>query len=156
MVKRSQWSADNGKLGGRMAQLECLYMNRGVHSGPHLVYMIGGWKRKGKYWVKTWTALLAEIFHPGKPQGNRFLGIWEKVKEGDVDRESGERKREKWDFDSIHFPCTISVLSTCLCFRRISDTREKTALLNQIHHSFLAWLWKYVPCNHCSPLEDRC
>ena len=33
---------------------------------------------------------------------------------------------------------TISVANMCLCFRRISDTREKTALLNQIHHSFLA------------------
>lgn len=32
----------------------------------------------------------------------------------------------------------ISVLSRCLCFRRISDTREKAALLYKIIQSILA------------------
>ena len=44
---------DTGKIGGRKAELECLYKNRGVLSGPLLVYLIGDQKTKGKCWVKT-------------------------------------------------------------------------------------------------------
>ena len=41
MVSGSQYKDDQGKCGGKMADLECLYANRGVLSGqPHL-YLIG-------------------------------------------------------------------------------------------------------------------
>ena len=52
------------------------------------------------------------------------------------EREIGRERKE------ILIQATVqgmtSSLSRCLCFRRISDTREKPALLYQILHSFLA------------------
>ena len=87
---------------GRMAGLECLYTNREVISGWHLVYFIGDRKMNGKYWVKTWMDILAEICHPGSPQMNlsqedsrEMKGEveWERVRE--TERERGERERER-------------------------------------------------------------
>ena len=50
-----------------MAKMEFLYMTRSVLSGPPLVHWIGNQKTDGKYWVKPWTAILVEVFHPGSP-----------------------------------------------------------------------------------------
>jgi len=47
-----------------------MYTNSGVLSGPPILYLIGDQKMLGKYWVKTWTAILAEIFYPGSVHGN--------------------------------------------------------------------------------------
>ena len=47
-----------------MPKLEYLHNNRGVLSGPLLVYLGGDQKMEGKCWVKTWTDILAEIFYP--------------------------------------------------------------------------------------------
>ena len=55
-----------------------------------LVYLIGDWKTDGKYWLKTWTAILAEICHSGSPQVN--LG-WEDLREIEGWRR-GERERD--------------------------------------------------------------
>ena len=70
VVKGSLFRSENGKSGGRKAELECVYTKRGVLSGPPLVYLIGDQKMEGKYWVKTWTSILAEIFYPGLSQVN--------------------------------------------------------------------------------------
>jgi len=62
--------ADNEKCGARMAELKCLYSNRGIISVPPILYLIGYKKTEGKCCVKTWTVLLAELCHPGSPQVN--------------------------------------------------------------------------------------
>ena len=51
-----------------MAELECLQTNRGIIPDTLIVYLIGDGQLEGKYMVKTWTSLLAEIFHPGSPK----------------------------------------------------------------------------------------
>ena len=61
--------------------------NRGVLSRPPLLYLIGDQKMEGKYMVKTWTAILAEIFHPGSPQVNLWQEDLRKMKEGEAVRE---------------------------------------------------------------------
>ena len=73
--------------------------NRGVLSGPLLVYLIGDWKTEGKCCIKTWTAILAEIFQPRSPKVKV-------VQEGSGDNEGGisreresDRQRDKRDFD---------------------------------------------------------
>ena len=53
---------------GSMARLEYLYTNRGVLSGLLLVYLLAVHKMEGKFWVKTWTAILDLIFHLGSLQ----------------------------------------------------------------------------------------
>ena len=83
--------AQNGKSAGRMVELECLYTNRGVLSGPPLTYLIGDQKTEGKCSLKTWTAVLAEIYQPGSPQVN----LWqEDLRESEGGR-SGEREKER-------------------------------------------------------------
>ena len=42
---------DNGQCGGRRADLECLYIQRGVLSGPPLVSLIGDRKKEVKFRV---------------------------------------------------------------------------------------------------------
>lgn len=54
--------------GGRMATLECLYMNGVFNSGQPIVYLIGNQKTLGDHCVKTWTYIFVEKFHPGSPQ----------------------------------------------------------------------------------------
>ena len=56
-----------------MTDMEFLYSKRSVLSGPPLVYLIGDQKREGKFWVETWTDILAEIFPPGSAQVNLEL-----------------------------------------------------------------------------------
>ena len=74
VVSGSPWRPDNGKSVGIMAKFECLYTNRGVLSGPPVLYMIGDQKMEGKYLVKTWSTILVEIFHPESPQINLGQG----------------------------------------------------------------------------------
>ena len=51
--------------------LECMSNSyRRVHSGPP--FWMGVSEDRGKKLGKTWTALLAQIFHPGLPK--LFLG----------------------------------------------------------------------------------
>jgi len=45
-----------------MADMDYLHPDRGGISGQPLVYLIGDWRMEGKYWVKTWTGILSEIF----------------------------------------------------------------------------------------------
>ena len=115
-----------------MSDLECHYTNRGVLSGPPLVYLIGDKKTEGKYWVKTWTAVLADICHPGSP----------KVKLGQENYRENEgwiiRDRERKEiFIQATIQDTTSRPSRCLGFRRISDIREYPTLFYQFFHSFL-------------------
>lgn len=65
-----------------------------LRSRPPLAYLIGDGRTEGKCWVKIWTAILAEKFHPGSPEVNMGQRVCEKLKEGKVDRE-GEGVREK-------------------------------------------------------------
>ena len=58
--------------------------------------MIGDQKTEGKYCVKTWTAILAEVLIPGSPQVN--LGQKD-LRESEGGR-SGER--ERGDIDSCN------------------------------------------------------
>ena len=53
-----------------MTELECPYTKRGVITDAPIVYLIWNGQMEGKCLVKTWTAILAEIFHPGSPQLN--------------------------------------------------------------------------------------
>lgn len=62
-------------------------MNRGVLSGPLLLYWTGNQKAEGEYSVNTWTDIPAEIFHPVSQQVNVWKRIRVKVKEGEVLRD---------------------------------------------------------------------
>ena len=53
-----------------MAELECLYTNRAFPSGLPLAYLIGDQKMEGKFCLRTWTAILAEVIHPTSPKVN--------------------------------------------------------------------------------------
>ena len=125
--------ADSGKSRGRTAKLECLYAYGGVISGPPLVYLLGDQKMEGECWVRTWTNILAEIFHQGKThvnlgqddfresEGGR-RGEWWRERERD-------RERERQDIlIQTTVQGTISAPSRYLCFRWIADIREKPAL----------------------------
>jgi len=68
VVSRSLSMIGNGKSWGWIAEMECLYMIWGFHSGPLLVFCIGNKKTAGKYWFKPWTDILVEILHPGSPR----------------------------------------------------------------------------------------
>ena len=48
--------------------MEYVHTKRVVISGKMLSYLIGIWKTEGKFWLKNWTALLAEICPPGPAQ----------------------------------------------------------------------------------------
>ena len=93
-----------------MAKLVCLCTNRGVISEPQLVYLLWDWKTEGKFWIKTWTAVLPEICHPGSLQ--------EKSGQEDMrEREGGggEREREiKEILIQTTVQGTITVPSKCL------------------------------------------
>ena len=99
---------------------------------------------KGKCWVKTWTALQAEIFHSGSPQvflgqqdsreseGGRSGG-GERPRETESEKET-EREGEIMDKEILIQATVqgrISAPSRCQWFRCISDFREATALLSQ-------------------------
>ena len=70
-----------------MAELGCLYTDRVVLSAPSLVYLIGDWMMEGKYWVKTWTVILAETCQRGSPQENLGQEDLREKKVGYVERE---------------------------------------------------------------------
>ena len=53
-----------------MAELECLQTNRGIIPDTLIVYLIEDGQLEGKYMVKTWTSLLAEILPPRSFQVN--------------------------------------------------------------------------------------
>jgi len=61
----------------------------------HLLFWIVDGKMVGKCWVKTWTAILAEIFSPVSPQ--EILGQEDsRESEGEVERRRHrDRKRER-------------------------------------------------------------
>lgn len=63
-------------------------------SGPPLDYLIRDQKMEGKC-VKTWTAILSEIGHPGSPHVNLEQEDSGKVKEGEFEREQ-ERERKRF------------------------------------------------------------
>lgn len=51
-----------GLLGAGWPVLECLYSDRGALYGKPTVFWNGDNKTEEKYWVKSWTALMAEKF----------------------------------------------------------------------------------------------
>ena len=117
-----------------MAEMEYLYRNRGVLSGPPLVYCIGNQKTLGKYCSKTWTDILIEVLHAGQPQVN--LGKKDlKVKKGEGDK--GERAKKESDRErererkEILFQalaqCRTCVPSKCQGFRMyMAKGKERT------------------------------
>ena len=70
VVSSSPVRTNSGKRGDKMAMLVSMYTYKGTLYVPTLVYLIGDRKMERKCWEKTWTALLAEIWHPGSPQVN--------------------------------------------------------------------------------------
>ena len=48
--------------------MECLCTYRGIHSVTLLLFWMRDKKTVGKIGVKIWTAILADIFHPGPNQ----------------------------------------------------------------------------------------
>lgn len=108
----------------------------------------GDQKMEGNGRVKTWTALLAEIFHPGSSQV--FLG------QPDLRQIVGGRKggREherdvKDNFIQATSQGKPSALSRCLWFIWICEFWHETELLCHIIHSLLVRLLKltYLPWN---------
>ena len=78
-----------GILGEDGPILECLFSYRGALSGALIVFWIGDQKLEGKYGVKIWNAIPAEIFSPDyttKSWGNR-------MRKRERER---ERERERW------------------------------------------------------------
>ena len=61
---------DKGNSRGMMAEMECPHTSRGVTPDPPIVYLMRDGYLEGKCLVKTWTYILAEIFHQGSPQFN--------------------------------------------------------------------------------------
>ena len=55
-------------IGGGWLQLEYLYSYRVNNSGPPILIWLLDKNQEEKYFVKTWTALLAEIYHKGSRQ----------------------------------------------------------------------------------------
>ena len=103
---------------------------------PPILYQRGDQKKEGIYWVKTWTALLAEIFHPGKQ-----INIWkEDLRENERVRKC-ERVTERNDV-------LIQALSRegpqhyagIYVSGGYPTKVEKPAHLYQILHSFMVWL----------------
>ena len=82
---------DKGTFGCRNHKLECLPTYRGILSRPPLVYLIEDQKTEGKCCIKTWTAILAEIFQPGSLQV-KLLQESSRENEGGI---SGERDRQR-------------------------------------------------------------
>ena len=70
VISVSLCKAKNGKFGCGLDNFKSFNTNRGVLSGPPILYFIVDQKKEGKYWVKTMTALLSEIFHPRSPLVN--------------------------------------------------------------------------------------
>jgi len=64
VVSSSPVKVNNGMHVDRMPEVVLLYTYIGIPYGPALAYSIGDRKKERKCWVKTWTALLAEICHP--------------------------------------------------------------------------------------------
>ena len=93
--------AENGKNGDRISKLECLYTYRGEISGPLLVYFIGFRKTQGKFWVRIWSAILAEIIHQSTKQVTLGQENLREIQGGIRDRERklesvrGRRIRER-------------------------------------------------------------
>ena len=48
-----------------------------------------------KYWVKTWMAILAEICHPGSPEGNLGQEDSREIVGGRCGEREKERQRER-------------------------------------------------------------
>ena len=112
---------------GAQCKVKYLHTRRGVISGKLLSYLIGIWKTEGKFWLKNWTALLAEICQPGPAQIT--------LDEEDSRACEGGRSREKyWDVIWIQatFQGTVSFPSPCLCFRGLLDTKAISGLLHEI------------------------
>ena len=91
---------------------------------------------EGKCWVKTWTALLAEISHPRSSHVDCGSRIRERVNLGERER---DRKKERNEIlIQARVQDKISAPSCCQWFRWISDFREETILLTLNFHSLLA------------------
>lgn len=77
-------------------------MNRGVVSGPPLVYLRGNQMAEGEYSLRTWTDILVELL----PQVNVAQEDLRENEEGWVGRgqRKMERERKKGDFDSSYTP----------------------------------------------------
>ena len=48
--------------------MECLDSYRGAHSATPTVLWMRDYKTEGKYWVKSWMALLSVIIFPGSTE----------------------------------------------------------------------------------------
>ena len=84
-----------GLLGGEWHELECLYSYRGALSGTPTLFWMGEHKTEGKYWGKTWTALMAVIYFQDQQKKSCGSTI--------QDRER-ERERVGGDIYSIKSP----------------------------------------------------
>ena len=90
---------------------------------------------EGKCWVKTWTALLAVIFHPGSPHINLEKQDLRENEEGRNREREREREREKGHLDSSNSPGHDLSSKQVHIFQEVIRHMGKTTLLYQILHS---------------------
>ena len=98
----------------------------------------------------TWTAFLAEIFHPRSSHVN----VWQQdSRESEVGRKT-ERQREKGVLIQAIVQGKISAQNRCQWYRQISNLREETVLLSLNLQSLFAPFLKCGPNIQCILLED--
>ena len=72
--------------------MECLYSYRGALSGTQTLFLMWDSKMEVKYWVKSWTALLAEInFQDQQRKSFWQYYLRERERRGETERD-GELK----------------------------------------------------------------
>jgi len=125
------------RRGGRMDEVERLYINRGIPSGPRILYMWGDWMPEVKCYVKTWTTLPARCFtqdHQSKLGAGGFKRKWmsRKWRERELEREIQWERKINEILIQAAVRGRISAPSRCLCFSRILEKRDKSAHLNPI------------------------
>ena len=94
-------------------------------------------KTEGKCCIKTWISILSEIFQPGTPLV-KLVQECSRENEREKSRERDIEIQEIFIQATVHG--TITEPNMCLCFWRISDTRENLALFYHILNCFVAWL----------------
>ena len=63
VISVSLCKAKNGKFGCGLDNFKSFNTNRGVLSGPPILYFIGNQKTEGEVCVETWTDILVERLH---------------------------------------------------------------------------------------------